>query len=354
MARALSRRDVLHRAGRLTLAAPFLGAACGEGSAALSGVTMGTIYGVRIPALPGGLTGAALKTRIDGILSAIDGLMSTYRSDSEVTRFNAAASTAWFPVSAETASVVAASLRISRLTGGAFDVTVAPLVALWGFGAGAETPSDPSPARIAAAMARVGYRRIEVRTAPPSIRKARADIRIDLSAIAKGYAVDRVAGLLEAAGIADYLVEIGGEIRCRGRNDRGMAWGVGIERPVAGRRSVHGLIRLDAGALATSGDYRQFYVRDGRRLSHIIDPRDGRPVAHGLASVTVVADTAMRADALATALSVLGPEVGRALARRLDLAALFIVREGSGFRELASPVFARDHPVTGGDPWNIS
>ena len=304
---------------------------------ALSGSTMGTRYTVKLRALPPEVDRDALQAEIDGILHRINGRMSTWDPDSELSRFNASASTDWVTMSSETVRVVGEALEVSRLTDGAFDVTVGPLVDLWGFGPGPRPEVAPSSEQVAAAREQVGFRRLQLQETGSALRKEHPQLRIDLSAIAKGYAVDQLAEHLERRGVADYMVEIGGEVRARGTHPRGTPWRIGIERPVAGGRSVYRVIQIDGRGLATSGDYRNFIEVDGRRLSHTIDPRTGRPVTHELASVTVMASSSMRADAIATGLLALGPEAAADLAEREKIAALFILRTDEGFREASTP-----------------
>jgi thiamine biosynthesis lipoprotein len=263
--------------------------------------------------------------------------MSTYDEASEVSRFNASRTTDWIEMSAETVAVVDEALRISALTRGAFDITVGPLVNLWGFGPAGRSPSPPSEEAIASALGRVGYGWLRTRQAPPALRKARADVEVDLSAIAPGYAADLVAEHLQAAQVPSFLVDVGGEMRAEGRSPDGTAWRIGVETPVAGRRRVQRVLLLADRAVATSGGYRSFFEAGGRRFSHTIDPRTGRPVSHNLVSVSVVDATAMRADALATGLAVLGPEEGPALAQREDLAVLFVLQDGDDLREQPTP-----------------
>jgi thiamine biosynthesis lipoprotein len=310
----------------------------------LQGATMGTSYSVQIVAPAAELDRAALAERIEARLTEINALMSTYQPDSELSRFNAQDATAWFRVSPQVVAVLQSAQQISRASGGAFDVTVGPLVNLWGFGPNVSAEALPSPAAIAGERARVGWQRLQLRTQPPALRKTHADLAVDLSAIAKGYAVDQVAELLETAGLTDYLVEIGGELRGRGRNGRGQPWQIAIERPETDKRAIFRVVALRDLAMATSGDYRNFFEVAGRRYSHTIDPTTGRPVGHRLASVTVLAESAMRADAWATALLVLGPEQGMALADEQGLAALFIEQiggdTGDAFQARASAAFA--------------
>jgi thiamine biosynthesis lipoprotein len=313
----------------------------GDGIAAvtLRGATMGTTYSVVLSSPPARLDPAALQQRIDALLEEVNGLMSTYRPDSELSRFNALASTDWMPVSPELVRVVSAADAISRASGGRFDITVGPLVNLWGFGPQVDADRLPSQAEIDTARSRIGYRKLERRDDPPALRKRDPGLYVDLSAIAKGYGVDRVAELLEAEGVENYLVEIGGELRGRGRSGRGDPWRIAIERPESAGRSVFRVVELHATGMATSGDYRNFFEIDGKRYSHSIDPVTGRPVAHALASVTVLADSTMLADGWATALLVSGPERGMALAEAEGLAALLIVRDGDGYRAIATAAF---------------
>jgi thiamine biosynthesis lipoprotein len=294
----------------------------------LSGRALGTIWSVKLNRPDTGDEPqrerllAAIREALDGV----DSLMSTYRADSELSRFNRFASTEPFALSAPTLEVFALAQEISELTDGAFDVTVGPLVAAWGFGADEEPGESPSQERLAALRERVGYRLLRLDSSTDTIAKLHPEVVCDLSAIAKGYAVDEVVAALRALGHRDFLVEVGGELGARGRRPDGTPWRVAIERPDALTRSVFAVVGLDDRGMATSGDYRNFYQRDGVRLSHLIDPRAGRPIAHRLASVTVVDPQAARADALATALSVLGPEEGFALATREKIPAYFILR----------------------------
>lgn len=331
----------------LALAMPILAAgallfACSGGDAVieLRGHTMGTTYSVKVSGRRSEEELASLQAAISERLERVNALMSTYLPDSELSRFNAATSTDWFPVSDELAGLVEEAHGISLLSGGAFDVTVGPIVNLWGFGPDEVPPGPPDEAAIEAASERTGYRKLDVRRAPPALRKSRPDIYVDLSAIAKGYGVDQLADLLERNGIDSYLVEIGGEVRGRGLKPGGEPWRVAVEVPDPAAREVYRVITLGDAAMATSGDYRNFYERDGRRYSHTIDPATGRPVTHALASVTVIDTECARADALATALLVLGPDRGLALAESGGIAALLITREGDTYRSRATSALA--------------
>ncbi len=327
------------------LALAWLLAGCGEAGQrlplAFSGATMGTGYTVKVLALPQGVSTEQLGKGIAGVLEEVNGRMSTYKEDSELSRFNRNMSTDWIPVSRELLAVIKEAQRVSALSGGAFDVTVGPLVNLWGFGPEARPDEVPAQEQIAAAKARVGYHYLHTRQEPPALKKDRGDIYVDLSALAKGYGVDRVCAYLESVGLVDYMVEVGGDLKARGHNAAGGPWRIAVEKPVPGERTVDEVIAVSDSGVATSGDYRNFFEKGGRRYSHTIDPTTGRPVTHNLASITVLASTAMRADALATALDVMGPQAGFELAQHKGIAALFIVRQRTGFGHKQTSAFPR-------------
>ena len=321
-------------------------ASCGRapGALQLSGPTMGTTYHVVVTALPPAVSRGDVEAAIATVLEEADRYLSGWNPDSELARFNRSRSTDWEPVSPLLHAAVAEALSISESSGGAFDPTVGPLVRAWGFGAGAVADSPaPSAATIAQLLARVGHSRLELRSQPAALRKTLPELTIDLDGIAPGLAVDRLAMALDALGIRDYLVEIGGEVRSRGASPGRRPWRVAVEAPLARERRAQAVIVLSDAAVSTSGDYRDYREIDGRRYSHTIDPRVGRPVAHAVASVTVVHASAAAADAWATALMVLGPQQGLALAGREGLAALFILRAGpSGrFEEMETAPFTR-------------
>ena len=307
----------------------------------LEGATMGTTWHVTLVDPPAGLAREAAAAGVEAALERVNAQMSTYRADSEVSRFNRAVPGEWFAVSADTAAVVATALEVHEVSAGAFDITVGPLVDLWGFGAGSSAMGRvPAPEELAAAAARVGSDALRVRADPPALFKS-ADREIDLSAIAKGFGVDRAALWLDGNGVANYMVEVGGEVRTRGRNPQGEKWRIGIEAPeLLQQGHAIAAVALSGESVATSGDYRNYFEADGRRYSHTIDPATARPVEHALASVTVVAADCKTADALATAIDVLGPEKGLAFAEREKLAVYLLVRAGTGFESRHSPAFA--------------
>ncbi len=281
-----------------------------------------------------------IRQAISAELEAVNAKMSTYVESSELSQFNHFSQTVPFRVSSETFEVFAAAQRISAASGGAFDITVGPLVDAWGFGPPERSPEEPTEALLKQLREHVGWQKIELDEEASTIRKLDPAIACDLSAIAKGYAVDHVSETLAGLGHVQHMVEVGGEVRVLGRNAAGERWRIGVERPTEGARAVERIVPLDDLAMATSGDYRNYYEKDGMRISHTIDPRSGRPVRHQLASVTVVDRQCMLADGYATALMVLGEEEGYRLAERENLAALFLVREGDGFRSKETPRFA--------------
>ena len=299
---------------------------------------MGTSWEVKLSGTrlrPNDIRAAAAAS--ERALDEVVALMSTWEPDSEISRFNAHHSEAPFPVTPETLEVVIAAQVVSRTTGGAFDITVGPLVDAWGFGPDGPPEIPPDPERIEAIQQEVGFQRLEVDSLAGTLRKKKSKLEIDLSAIAKGYAVDQVARALDDLGHHDYLIEVGGEIRTAGQKNGGRAWRVAIERPSEGDRAIQETLELTDLSMATSGDYRNYYQQGDKRISHTVDPRTGSPIRHGLASVSVVDPSAMQADAWATALNVLGPESGYALAESQEVAAYFILRQESGFSIRATP-----------------
>jgi FAD:protein FMN transferase len=314
----------------------------------MTGSTMETTYSIKLAALPAGVDTASLQTDITALLESVDRSMSVFRPESEVGLFNRSRTDEWFSVSRDLYGVMHEALRIGRLTDGALDITVAPLVDLWGFGESGTIDAMPSAERIEALRQVVGFQKLHLNPNLPAVRKTVTDLTVNLSAIAKGYAVDRVAELLETRGISRYLIEIGGEIRTGGVKLPEIPWLIAIESPVYHQRVVHKLVALTDMALATSGDYRNYQVKDGLRFSHVIDPTTGRPISHSLASVSVIHPSCMTADALATALLVMGVEEGWRLAEKEELAVIFISRESTGFRERMTPAFqAYVRPLAG-------
>ena len=307
------------------------------------GATMGTVYSIKIPKLPRDIEPKKLKLNIEALLDDVNSKMSTYRNDSELSLFNGSDPNHWFNVSEDFYTVVREALIVSEKTEGAFDITIGPLVNLWGFGPDITlTERVPTETQIQEHLAHTGYDMIQLRKTPPAISKSDSKIYLDLSGLAKGYGVDLVAEYLESLGIDNYLVEIGGEVRVHGVNSEGDKWRIAIEKPSANARSVQRIISVGNAAIATSGDYRNYFENNRERFSHSIDPRTGRPITHRLASVSVVSHTAIYADAMATALMVLGPDKGLKVAEREGLAAVFIVRSTDGFIEKSTQKFIQE------------
>ncbi len=346
MVREVSRRGFIAQTRNVALATPFLTlAGCDSGEVedviAFGGPTMGTSYSVKIARGAAGLDQRHLAGKVDAALERVNQAMSTYLPDSELSHFNSASPDSWTTISDDTLTVVRRSRAIHEVTGGAFDPTVGPLVDLWGFGPKGGRDLVPGDDVIAEAAETVGLAKVASREAAPALQKLAPGVRLDLSGVAKGYAVDLVAKTLEEQGIENYLVEVGGELRAGGHGPEGRRWQVGIEKPQLASREVHQLVPLNGEAMATSGNYRIFFERDGRHYSHIIDPTTGRPVEHDLASVSVIAPTTLEADAWSTALLVLGRERGMVLAAERDVAAFFIQGQQGGFEEAATPAFSR-------------
>jgi len=328
----------------LVLATVLLVAGCGRAAVPerFHGPTMGTTYSIEVARRPAAVGREQLQATIDDVLAEAGRHLSTYDAASEISRFNAAATTEAVEVSEPLGSVVAIANEVSVASGGAFDITVGPLVRTWGFSeADAGVVTAPDAQQLARLRAEVGYDKLQLQTDRRALRKAVAGLQLDVNGIAPGYAVDRIAERFEALGVNDYLIELGGEVRANGRSPAGRPWRVAIEAPLAGERKPYAVVELDGLGASTSGDYRDFRMVGGRRVSHTIDPRTGAPVTHGLASVCVVDESTARADAYATALMVLGPQEGMELAIRLGLAALFIERsaDGAGFTSQATPEF---------------
>jgi len=309
----------------------------------IAGRTMGTSYHITVgPSGNGALKRDELQQHIDMRLQEINQRMSTYIAESELSRINKAKADEWIDVSAETASVINTAQQISEETGGAFDITVGNLVNLWGFGPDINLYAVPDEERIKATLALCGYKNLEVQLNPPRVKKFNDTLYLDLSGIAKGYGVDQIAELLENLGYRNHLVEIGGEIRTGGEKRPGTPWNIGIERPQAEGRSVQKIIHTSSTtAMATSGDYRNYFEHQGRRYSHTIDPGTGYPITHKLAAVSVLHESCMLADAYATAFMVMGPQQAMDFAKQHEIAIYMLVKGKRGFVALSSPAFEK-------------
>ncbi len=295
----------------------------------ISGTTMGTSYSVKY------LNNSSqnieeVKLNISAILQTVNAQMSTYLPDSELSRFNSLKDTSWFSVSDDLAFVLQESLDICRLTNGTLDITVGPLVNLWGFGPENKPTIIPTDSEIEKALKLVGWENISVTLDPPAVKKKLPNIYCDLSSTAKGFGVDKVSDYLVSLGINSYLVEIGGELRAEGKKSIDKEWRVGISKP-DNNSSLQEVITLNNNAMATSGDYWNYFEENDVRYSHTIDPKTGRPIKHKLASITVFAETCLLADGLATAIDVMGDEEGYQFALEKKLPAYFIIRNKDEF-----------------------
>ena len=329
--------------GLLILSFALLGA-CGDKllpTYDLSGNAMGTSFNITLVAPAEEVDFDLLREKVYEKLEHIEDIASTYREASELSRFNRNPSIDWIDVSHEFCDMVDAAIAVNKATHGAFDVTVAPLVDLWGFGPRDNKNAVPTDEEIATALGFVGPGQLEADCRQPALIKASPETYIDLSGWAKGHAVDEIAAILDRQKLTDYLVEIGGELRVSGQNAEQKKFAIAIEKPHKNKAVEYFMLRASNVAVATSGDYRNFFEADGKYYSHIIDPRTGRPVNHDLTGVTVVSRTTAFADAMATALLVLGPQDGPELAEELDLAAYFLVRTDKGIIEKSTSHFER-------------
>jgi thiamine biosynthesis lipoprotein len=314
----------------------------------LSGETMGSAWTVKIAgALP--TSAKMLQAGVQARFEAVNQALSTYRADSALSRFNADDRGEWVDVDPELATVMAYALSLSEASDGAYDVTVGPLVNLWGFGPDPSTHRVPDAEVIAKARARVGWRKVEVDEAHARARK-QPGVRVDLSSLGKGRGVDRVAEYLDSQGVPNYLIDLSGKLRAHGHNSAGGAWLVAVERPVADATSDSAVVEpevvmLRDSSVATAGDYRRFFEIDGRHYSHIIDPRTGEPVTHRTVSATALDVTCMHADAWATVFMVMQPEAALALADARNLKALLITRDPPAYRLLPSAAWRAAPPL---------
>jgi len=298
----------------------------------INGFTMGTTYSIKIsnynlsfkPDLK------SLKISVDDELKRINEIFSTYIPDSDISKFNSYKKTDWFKTSEELINLVDIALNISKQSDGYYDITVGPLVNLWGFGPKNPMREVPKKSVINDLLKIVGYKRIKVNKKLNQIRKEIPDIYIDLSSIAKGYGVDKISDLLLKKGFKNFLVEIGGEVKTNGVKSERDDWLVGIASPNNGF-SINKVIKLKNMSMATSGDYRNYFEKNGIRYSHTINPKTGYPIRHKLASVSVVNKSCTLADAYATAIDVMGEEKGMKFANKNKLAVYMILRKNKGF-----------------------
>lgn len=306
----------------------------------LEGKTMGTFWRVSVINVDEAKA-EALRQKVQAQLDADDRLLSTWKNDSALMRFNHSPGTSPWPVNEAMADIVTMSLRIGAKTQGAMDITVGPLVNLWGFGPDKQPVKTPDAQQIAAAKARSGLQHLTVinQAGKQFLQKDIPDLFVDLSTVGEGYAADHLARLMEQEGISRYLVSVGGALASRGMNAEGQPWRVAIQKPTDRENAVQAIVDINGHGISTSGSYRNYYELDGKRISHVIDPQTGRPIDHKLVSVTVIAPTALEADGWDTGLMVLGPEKAQEVVREQGLAVYMIIKEGEGFKTWMSPQF---------------
>ena len=306
----------------------------------LEGKTMGTFWRVSVVGIDNARADQ-LRQKVQQQLDADDQLLSTWKNDSALMRFNHSSSLTPWPVNEAMADIVTESLRIGYKTQGAMDITVGPLVNLWGFGPDKQPVKTPTQAQIDVAKARTGLAFLSVinRSGRQYLQKSIPDLFVDLSTVGEGYAADHLARLMTEEGSSRYLVSVGGALVSRGMNADGQPWRVAIQKPTDRENAVQAIVDINGHGISTSGSYRNYYELDGQRISHVIDPQTGRPITHKLVSVTVIAPTALEADGWDTGLMVLGPQKAQQVVREQGLAVYMIMKEGDGFTTWMSPQF---------------
>ncbi|MGN2616206.1 FAD:protein FMN transferase [Aliivibrio fischeri] len=333
--------QLIHKAKLISLScfALILLAGCGDQreQVYLNGPTMGTSYNIKYISKDGLPKSEDVHAEIDKRLELVNDQMSTYRKDSELSRFNQSKELTPFTVSKDTATVIKEAIRLNKVTLGALDVTVGPLVNLWGFGPEARPEVVPTDEELNARRKIVGIQHLEA--TETTVTKDIPELYVDLSTIAKGWGVDVVANYLEELGITDYMVEVGGEMRVKGKNKENVAWRIAIEKPSVDERAIQEIIEPGHHAVATSGDYRIYFEKEGIRYSHIINPITGYPISNKVVSVTVLDKSSMTADGLATGLMLLGEEQGIEVANKHNIPVFMIVKTKDGFKEIASEAF---------------
>ncbi|WP_166359367.1 FAD:protein FMN transferase [Pseudomonas akapageensis] len=304
----------------------------------VSGPTMGSSYTVQYVRSPGSPGPEQVKGEVEAVLAGIDQMFSTYRSDSDIERFNALPANSCQVMPVPLLQLVRVGEQFSEQSQGAYDLTVEPLLDLWGFGPQAREEKVPDAQALASTRQRVGYRHLRIQG--DSLCKD-ARVEVDFNSIAAGYAVDQVVDRLQLLGVTSFLVEVTGELRATGRKPDGSHWRVALEVPRDDREEAQQVISVDGYGVSTSGDYRNYFERDGKRYSHTLDARTGAPVEHTLAAVTVLDPSALMADGWSTFLMILGPQEGWDFALQHEIAALFVMHADNGFTTRATPAFER-------------
>ncbi|WP_178120957.1 FAD:protein FMN transferase [Pseudomonas atagonensis] len=320
------------------LAGVLAGCGSGDSMESFGGPTMGSTYSIKYVRHAGLADAAQVRSEVEGILGEIDRQMSTYRSDSDIERFNDLPADSCQKMPASVFELVRVGEELSVQSEGSYDLTVEPLMNLWGFGPQGREEKIPDPAALAEVMRRVGHQHLRIEG--DQLCKDAA-VEVDFNSIAAGYAVDTIAARLEALGIHDYLAEVTGELKAKGKKLDGSAWRIALEEPRDDRQVAERVIKVDGYGVSTSGDYRNYFLQGGRRYSHTFDARSGAPVLHDLASVTVINPSALMADGLSTLLLILGPEKAWDYVEKHNIAAFFVIRADTGFVIRTSHAFER-------------
>ncbi|MBP5943609.1 MULTISPECIES: FAD:protein FMN transferase [unclassified Pseudomonas] len=324
--------------GLVVLVAVLSGCGNGDSLENFGGATMGSTYSIKYVRHAGQADATRLRSEVEGILGEIERQMSTYRSDSDIERFNALPANTCQRMPAPILELVRVGEQLSEQSEGSYDLTVEPLLNLWGFGPQGREEKVPGAAALAEVLRRVGHQHLRIDG--EQLCKDAA-VEVDFNSIAAGYAADTIATRLEAMGIDDYLVEATGELKAKGKKLDGSPWRIALEAPRDDQQVAERIINVDGYGVSTSGDYRNYFLQDGRRYSHTFDARSGAPVLHDLASVTVIHPSALMADGLSTLLLILGPERAWAYVEKHDIGAFFVIRADTGFVIRTSKAFDR-------------
>ncbi|TDQ40267.1 thiamine biosynthesis lipoprotein [Thiopseudomonas denitrificans] len=339
-------RNLLQGAGVITVMSLALaGCQPAERVEVLSGPTMGSTYTIKYVANKTTPAADAAGVVVQNILDEVDRQMSTYRADSDLSRFNKLPAGSCEQMPAPVLELIGYADELSRLSEGRFDITIQPLLNVWGFGPASRDRQIPSEEAISEARSRMGYQHLSIEG---NQLCKEVDLKLDLNSIAAGYTVDRIAAKFEDLGIHNYMVEVTGELIAKGKKPDGSPWRIAIEQPLGnGERVLQRVLEIDGWGVNTSGDYRNYFEEDGIRFSHTLDAKTGAPIAHNLAAVTVIDRSAMAADGLGTLLMVLGKDEGMKFVRQHGIAALFVTRENGEFVSHVSPDFEQLFPEQG-------
>ncbi|APC14975.1 thiamine biosynthesis protein ApbE [Pseudomonas frederiksbergensis] len=333
-------RELLNR--RLGVFVVLVGAlsGCGNGDSmeSFGGPTMGSTYSIKYIRHPGTPGPLEVQKQVELILAEVDQQMSTYRSDSDIERFNGLPANSCQSMPAPVLQLVKVGEQLSEASDGSYDLTVEPLLNLWGFGPQSRDEKVPSAEALALARQRVGYAHLRIEG--DQLCKD-APVEVDFGSIGAGYVIDRIAAKLQEMGIDSFIADATGELKAVGKKLDGSPWKIALEEPRDDQQVVERVITLNGNGVSTSGDYRNYFMQDGRRYSHTFDARTGAPITHTLASVTVIHPSTLMADGLSTLLLILGPERGRDYAEKHDIGAFFVIRTDTGFVTRTSQAFDR-------------